>query len=151
MQGSVIRVHEIEISSDMSFMEPETAFDDVSYDQSTCTVTRMADETLYGIPGTYEMLSRVDENTTGKFWYVIRPIRVVEREPDTEAVTESPTEEDADEKETDEEDAESDPQAETDVIASENMEDGSMTDMTEAESTVPETEEQFSEESAAEP
>lgn len=32
----------------------------------------------YSLPGLYDVIYRVDENTTGRFWYVVRPVRVVE-------------------------------------------------------------------------
>ncbi len=38
-----------------------------------------------GVPGLYEMIYRVDEGTTGRFWYAVRPVRVLENSGQTGA------------------------------------------------------------------
>ena len=76
--GSIVRLGEIRIDLDVKELTPETSFEDAGYPQDTCRVELKSNSIQYGLPGLYDVIYRVDENTTGRFWYVVRPVRVVE-------------------------------------------------------------------------
>ena len=63
---------------DVKELTPETIFEDAGYSQDTCRVELKSNSIQYGLPGLYDVIYRVDENTTGRFWYVVRPVRVAE-------------------------------------------------------------------------
>ena len=76
--GSIVRLGEIRIDLDVKELTPETSFEDAGYPQDTCRVELKSSSIQYGLPGLYDVIYRVDENTTGRFWYVVRPVRVAE-------------------------------------------------------------------------
>lgn len=82
-QGSVFRLEELVITTTGSFTY-ETSFDECPYPQETCTVCVLSDEICYGIPGSYDVLYRVDESGTGRFWYLVRPVRIDAEKPEKE-------------------------------------------------------------------
>ena len=89
--GSIVRFAEVGISIEETQFIPETAFEDATYPQETCSVQMKSNTIEYGVPGLYDVIYRVDESTTGRFWYVVRPVRVLEASPVTEATTENST------------------------------------------------------------
>ncbi len=69
---------EITIGVDVAEITPETKFDDVSWPQDTTKVSVIDNEVKAGTPGLYNVVYRVDESSTGKSWYAVRPVRVSE-------------------------------------------------------------------------
>ena len=76
--GSIVRLGEISISAQALEYDTEFTFDDAPYPQDTCCYELKSSSVQNGVPGLYEMIYRVDESTTGRFWYVVRPVRVLE-------------------------------------------------------------------------
>ena len=83
--GSIVRLGEISINAQDSEYDTEFTFDDAPYPQDTCRYELKSSSVQDGIPGLYEMIYRVDESTTGRFWYVVRPVRVLENAGQTDA------------------------------------------------------------------
>ena len=83
--GSIVRLGEISISAQATEYDTEFTFDDAPYPQDTCRYELKSSSVQNGVPGLYEMIYRVDESTTGRFWYVVRPVRVLEDAGQTDA------------------------------------------------------------------
>lgn len=83
--GSIVRLGEISISAQATEYDTEFTFNDAPYPQDTCRYELKSSSVQDGVPGLYEMIYRVDESTTGRFWYVVRPVRVLENAGQTDA------------------------------------------------------------------
>ena len=90
-QGSVMMLSEIELASDLTDL-PEDKFEDVTYPKDTVQTSLAQNDVKLGTPGIYTVVYRADEATTGKFWFLVRPVRIVENRKEPEAQTENRTE-----------------------------------------------------------
>ena len=90
-QGSVMMLSEIELASDLTDL-PEDKFEDVTYPKDTVQTSLAQNDVKLGTPGIYTVVYRADEATTGKFWFLVRPVRIVENRKEPEAQTENGTE-----------------------------------------------------------
>lgn len=115
-QGSVMMLSEIGLASDLTDL-PEDKFEDVTYPKDTVQTSLAQNDVKFGTPGIYTVVYRADETTTGKFWFLVRPVRIVEnrKEPETQAEgsgeKKSGTEQQTDETESSDDDADADPAA----------------------------------------
>jgi uncharacterized surface anchored protein len=90
-QGSVMMLSYIELASDLTDL-PEDKFEDVTYPKDTVQTTLAQNDVKLGTPGIYTVVYRADEATTGKFWFLVRPVRIVENRKEPETQTEKGTE-----------------------------------------------------------
>ena len=90
-QGSVMMLSEIELASDLTDL-PEDKFEDVTYPKDTVQTSLAQNDVKLGTPGIYTVVYRADEATTGKFWFLVRPVRIVENRKEPETQTENGTE-----------------------------------------------------------
>ena len=89
-QGSVMMLNEIELASDLTDL-PEDKFEDVTYPKDTVQTSLAQNDVKLGTPGIYTVVYRADEATTGKFWFLVRPVRIVENRKEPEKQTENGT------------------------------------------------------------
>jgi len=76
--GSIVRLGEVTLSDQVTGYAADEAFEDIPYPHGTCSYDLKSSTVQFGTPGLYEMIYRADESTTGRFWYVVRPVRIVE-------------------------------------------------------------------------
>ena len=105
-QGSIVSVDAVSIPYDTWDFDPEADFTNINYDTELFSISHVSNDIVYDTPGTYSSIYKVTENATGKFWFILRPVIVMEpeeteapaqteipvepgTEPATEAVTES--------------------------------------------------------------
>lgn len=87
-QGALIMLPEKQFGIEMTEIAEESKFDDVTYPQDTCTSKLVSSDVKAGTPGLYSMVYRIDESSTGRSWYLVRPIRITEvRESETQPQT----------------------------------------------------------------
>ena len=87
-QGALLMLPEKQIGIDVTDIAEETRFDDVTYPQDTCSSKLVSSDVKAGTPGLYSMVYRIDESSTGRSWYLVRPIRITEvRESETQPQT----------------------------------------------------------------
>ena len=87
-QGALIMLPEKQFGIEMTEIAEESKFDDVTYPQDICTSKLVSSDVKAGTPGLYSMVYRIDESSTGRSWYLVRPIRITEvRESETQPQT----------------------------------------------------------------
>ncbi len=145
--GSLVQVDEISLTTDQTDFPYETTFEGLMYPQDTCKITFMYSDAKLGTEGHYNAVYRVDESSTGKFWYIVRPISIkggAASDPaNSEADAEGTNPESSDTERTDE--------AQTEVMTEQHTETSikeEETPQTEAQ-TETQTEAQFEEETVA--
>jgi len=124
--GSLMMLSEMEIGIDVTAIDLKDKFEDVTYPQDTCKSSLISDEVKYGTPGLYSAVYRVDESTTGKKWYVVQPVRVLETR-NSEKQTESSGEQESGEEKQNEE-ADSDDDVDPDPAALSETEQDTLTE-----------------------
>ncbi len=159
-QGSIVQVDTVTIPFDSWEFDPKTNFTNINYDQNAYDITYISDDVDFVNAGTYSSIYRVQQRTTERMWYALRPVRVSdqavvsETDESEDAVSETVASDDEKE-EAASEDADPDPrevqelvteeasEAATEVVEEEKTEAFELLteDITEAESeTAPESE-----------
>ncbi len=87
-QGSIYQVDTISIAYDSWDFDPKTDFTGISYDQDAFTLSYLSDDVDYITPGVYSTIYRVQQKNTERMWYILRPVRVCEKNETIEAATE---------------------------------------------------------------
>jgi len=108
VQGSVIRLSEWSIAFDATSIDSEKTFSEVNYPQDTVKASMLSNEVLFSVPGNYDVVYRCDETNTGRFWYVIRPVRVMNKEESMQGETQENGSEEGGSDDSDEESEEED-------------------------------------------
>ncbi|MCI6699655.1 MAG: hypothetical protein MR488_10930 [Lachnospiraceae bacterium] len=89
-QGSVMMLNEIELASDLTDL-PEDKFEDVTYPKDTVQTSLAQNDVKFGTPGIYTVVYRAEEAATGKYWFLVRPVRIVEYRKEPENQTDNGT------------------------------------------------------------
>ena len=138
-QGALLMLPEKQVGIDVTEVAEETKFEDVTYPQDTCSSKLVSSDVEAGTPGLYSMVYRIDESTTGRSWYLVRPIRVSDREIQTETEVETGTDAKTEtETKSDQKDDSESSESDDVPLETESMTEGQMTAAeTETETDIP--------------
>ena len=90
-QGSIIQMETMTIPYDTWEFNPETDFTNITFSTEENSITYISDDIDYVNPGMYSSIYRVQQRSTERMWYVLRPVRVAEPDAMTD-LTEQQTE-----------------------------------------------------------
>lgn len=78
MQGSIVQVESISIPFDTWDFDQYTDFRNIPYSTDCCIIEYISDDIIYDAVGTYSSIYKVTDQGSGKFWFVLRPVQVLE-------------------------------------------------------------------------
>ncbi|WP_373216227.1 SpaA isopeptide-forming pilin-related protein [Ruminococcus sp. 5_1_39BFAA] len=89
LQGSIVQVESITIPFDTWEFDQYSDFRNILYDTDVCTIEYISDDIIYDAAGTYSSIYRVTDKESGKFWFVLRPVVVSEKNAEEVVETEA--------------------------------------------------------------
>ena len=92
VQGSIEQTETLEILKNDAGFDAKIDLRNVPYDPEQYSVEYISDDIDLGTPGTYSCIYKVTAPDSGKFFFVLRPVKVVEEETRAESQAEKTTE-----------------------------------------------------------
>lgn len=77
-QGSIIQMETMTIPYDTWDFNPEIDFTNITFSTEDNEISYISDDIDYVNPGVYSSIYRVQQRSTERMWYVLRPVRVAE-------------------------------------------------------------------------
>lgn len=116
-QGSIIQMETMTIPYDTWDFNPEIDFTNITFSTEENEISYISDDIDYVNPGVYSSIYRVQQRSTERMWYVLRPVRVAEPVVESRAAEEQSSEQSKDNAEGEETADDADPDGE-DIQAS---------------------------------